>query len=219
VVQQADEVVMMDLTPQALLNRLERGVVYAREKAEHARKNFFREQILVALRELALRQAAHEVEQRIENGKADIQPQEQVGARPGKRHKVLVLVTADPETAMLIRRAKRVSDFLDAECFAVSVQPSRNRVGLARADQEAIEQHLNFARNLHIETRILEGDDIAPLVVDFARRNHITQIFLIRSNERTRWFPLPSKDLVQRIVGLAKDMQIVIVSQEEPITH
>src|SRR6266853_6290303 len=67
VVQQANEVVMVDLTPRALLNRLERGVVYGREKAERAMQNFFREQTLVALRELALRQAAHEVEHRMVN--------------------------------------------------------------------------------------------------------------------------------------------------------
>src|SRR5438105_2971580 len=65
VVQQADEVVMVDLTPRALLHRLQRGVVYGREKAERALKNFFRESTLVALRELALRQAAHEVEHRM----------------------------------------------------------------------------------------------------------------------------------------------------------
>src|SRR5437899_670301 len=67
VVQQADEVVMIDLTPRALLHRLQRGVVYGREKAERALQNFFRESTLVALRELALRQAAHEVEHRIGN--------------------------------------------------------------------------------------------------------------------------------------------------------
>ena len=74
VVQQANEVVMIDLTPQALLNRLERGVVYSKEKAEQARKNFFREQSLVALRELALRQAAHEVEQRIDASQSAVRP-------------------------------------------------------------------------------------------------------------------------------------------------
>src|SRR5262252_6659311 len=70
VVQQADEVVMIDLTPRALLHRLQRGVVYGKEKAERAMQNFFREQTLAALRELALRQAAHEVEHRIGNGDA-----------------------------------------------------------------------------------------------------------------------------------------------------
>ena len=66
-------------------------------------------------------------------------------------------MTANPKTAMVIRRAKRVSDFLGAECFAVAVQPTGDLSGLPAADREAIEQHLNFARNLHIETRILEG--------------------------------------------------------------
>ena len=68
VVRQADEVVMVDLTPRALLHRLERGVVYGREKAQQALQNFFRESSLVALRELTLREAAHEVEHRIGNG-------------------------------------------------------------------------------------------------------------------------------------------------------
>src|SRR5262249_24734255 len=84
VVQQADEVVMVDLTPRALLNRLQRGVVYDREQADRALQNFFREQTLAALRELALRQAAHEVEHRME----------QVEAPSRKHHKILVLVTA-----------------------------------------------------------------------------------------------------------------------------
>src|ERR1017187_4580454 len=89
VVQQAGEVVMVDLTPRALLNRLERGVVYGRDKAERALQNFFRESTLAALREIALRQTAHESEHRT------------VGV-PRKRHRILVLITADPKTAMLI---------------------------------------------------------------------------------------------------------------------
>ena len=97
-------------------------------------KNFFREQTLVALRELALRQAAHEVEQRIvsEEHAASFSPD---GAPvPSKHHKILVLVTADPKTAMVIRRAKRVSDFLGAECFAVAVQPTGDLSRLADSE-------------------------------------------------------------------------------------
>src|SRR5579863_9482181 len=201
VVQQADEVVMTDVTPRALLHRLRRGVVYGKEKSELALQNFFREQTLVALRELALRQAAHEVEHR-----GDV--------APSKHNKILVLATADPQTAMLIRRAKRVSDFLSAECFAVAVQPTGDLSELSPTDREALERHLNFARNLHIETRILEGTDVASTLVDFARRNQITQIFLAQPREGM-WIPLLSRDLVQRIVRLAKDMQIVIVSNRE----
>lgn len=208
-VQQAGEVVMIDLTPRALLHRLERGVVYGHEKAERAMQNFFRESTLVALRELALRQAAHEVEQRRQDTTASGHP---------APHKMLVLITADPQTAMLIRRAKRVSDFLDAECFAVAVAASGDLTNLPECDHDAVGRHLNFARNLHIETRIVEGEDIASALVEFARRNQITQIFLARPNER-RWFPGFSRTLVQRVVALAKDMQIVIVSEREPMVE
>jgi two-component system sensor histidine kinase KdpD len=213
VVQRADEIVMTDLTPQALINRLERGVVYAREKAEQARKNFFREQILVALRELALRQAAHEVEQRLDNGHAV--SAENADREFETRHKILILVTADAETAMLLRRAKRMGDFLQAECFAVAVQPTGDLSSLQRTDRDVVERHLNFARNLHIETRILEGEDAAAVLVEFARRNQVTQIFLARLREKPRWVPPFSKGIVQRIVALAKDMQVVIVSHPE----
>lgn len=216
VVQQADEVVMIDLTPRALLHRLERGVVYGREKAERAMNNFFRESTLVALRELALRQAAHEVEQRIEDETTELPAEARGQAWKRKHHRIVVYVTADPQTAMIIRRAKRVSDFLDAECFAVAVQESGDLSTLPEGQREAITRHLNFARNLHIETRILEGEDIATTLVDFAHRNQITQIFLARSPER-RLLPGFSRNLIQRIVALAKDMQIVIVSEREPV--
>jgi two-component system sensor histidine kinase KdpD len=207
VVQQADEVVMVDLTPRALLHRLQRGVVYECEKAESALKNFFRESTLGALRELALRQAAHEVEHRM------IPP---VSSRPRKHHRILVLATADPKTAMLIRRAKRVSDFLGAECFAVAVQATGDLGGLPQADRDALEQHLNFARNLHIETRVLEGEDVAATIVDFGRRNQITQIYITRPGKRTV-LPALSRDPAKRIVDAAKDMQVVIVSDREPM--
>jgi two-component system sensor histidine kinase KdpD len=205
VVQQADEVVMVDLTPRALLHRLQRGVVYKGDKAESALKNFFRESTLVALRELALRQAAHEVEHRM------VAPPSK---RPQKQHKILVLATADPRTAMLIRRAKRVSDFLGAECFTVAVQATGDLSGLPQAERDALEQHLNFARNLHIETRVLEGEDVAARLVDFARRNQITQIYITRPG-RPSILPALSRDPAQRIVDAAKDIQVVIVSERE----
>ena len=217
VVQQADEVVMTDVTPRALLHRLERGVVYPKEKAQQALLNFFREQTLVALRELALRQAAHEVEHRLETGAAG-DGTSPVSTATAARVRIVVLVTTAPETAMLIRRTKRVSDFLGAECFAVTVQPTGDLNGLAPKDREAIEKFLNFARNLHIETRILEGDDTAAGLVDFAHRNGIQQIFLAKPRERT-WLPLFSHNLVQRVVQQARDMQVVIVSDRDAAAH
>ena len=107
-----------------------------------------------------------------------------------------------------------MSDFLDAECFAVTVQASGDLSGLPEAERQTIEQHLNFARNLHIETRILEGDDVALTLIDFARRNQVTQIFLTRPR-RKAWSPVWSRDPAQRTISLAKDMLIVIVSDRE----
>jgi len=216
VVQQADEVVMIDLTPRALLHRLGRGVIYSREKAEQAIQNFFRESTLVALRELALRETAHEV---VHRTATDGAPQQRGGARTAPasvHHRLLVLVTPDPTSAMVIRRAKRIGDFLEAECFAVAVQPSGDLAGLPQPEREAIAQHLNFARHLHIETRILEGSDVAPALVDFARRNQITQIFLARPKQNRWSLPPFSRDVVQKIVNIAKDMQVVVVAERQP---
>jgi two-component system sensor histidine kinase KdpD len=216
VVQQADDVIIIDLSPRALLHRLERGVIYDREKVERALQNFFRESTLVALRELALRETVHEIEHR-EAKHEDAAASLKSNLIWRRAHKILLLVTADPKTAMLIRRAKRVSDFLDAECFAVAVHSSGDVNSLPETDRESIEKHLNFARNMRIETRILKGDDVARTLVDFARLNQITQIFLARSHDR---FPILQwqGSLLQRIVRLARDMQIVIISEREPVS-
>ena len=174
-------------------------------------QNFFRESTLVALRELALRQAAHEVKHRMLSDESVSPLDLEIDEGRHKAHKILVHVTSDPQTAMVIRRAKRVSDFLGAECFAVAVEPSSDFTNLTDERRTAMHRHLNFARDLHIETRILEGEETARMLVDFARRNQITQIFLARPRGGT-WL---RRNLVQRIVGMAKDMQIVIVSERE----
>jgi len=218
VVRHADEVVMIDLTPRALLHRLERGVVYSREKAQHALQNFFRETSLVALRELTLRETAHEIEHRSEEGERGQAFQEHIRNQRRKHHRIMAFITSHPKTAMVIRRARRVSDFLGAECFAVFVDPSNGMNGLPEDERNAIEKHLNFARNLHIETRVLQGSDPAAVVIDFARRNGVTQVFVTRP-ESSRWGALAARDPVQRIIDRAKDMQIVIVSEREPIAR
>ncbi|MBZ5507978.1 MAG: histidine kinase [Acidobacteriia bacterium] len=212
IIRNADEVVMVDLTPRALMHRLQRGVVYRPEQAERALQNFFREPTLVALRELALREAAHEVGQRLGS---ETETASRAGApTSNKQHKVLIHITPDPKTAMVTRRAKRVSDFLGAECVAVLVQPSGDLTGLAEPARQALEKHLAFARNLRIEIHILKGTGTSVLV-DFARQNGVTQIFVTRPRSRT-WLRFGSHDPVQEIIDLAKDMQIVIVSDRDP---
>lgn len=219
VVQQADQVVMVDLTPRALLNRLIRGVVYAPDKAQRALDHFFKESTLVALRELALRQTAHEVEIRqfdLEELPPPVNPDRDTLQTivTGRNERILVYVTADPSSAMVIRRAKRMADYLQAACFAVAVQGRGDLADLSTTDGEAIERHLNFARHLHVEARLLEGEDVATSLVDFARRNGVTQLFLARPREKGMQTIL-RRSLPHQVVQLARDMQVTIVAERE----
>lgn len=217
-VKSADEVVMVDATTGALLNRLKRGNIYAAEKAQKAMENFFKESTLAALRELALRQTAHELELReeIAQGAApsDDQPESTRIAAPAGRatpDRILICVTEDASTAMLIRRARRMADYLDADCFAVYVSPRQDLSTLPQPQREAIEKHLSFARNLHIETRVIEGKDVAQTILDFARRNQVTQILLAR-RPTAWWKDLLEANLILRVVSEATDMRVIIVA-------
>jgi len=207
---QADEVVMVDLTPSALLNRLARGVVYPPERARAALENFFKESTLVALRELAMRQAAYAVESRLPDD--DAETSFRVTAAPEQApERLLLVITADPSSAALIRRGRRVADYLRAECLAVFVSETPDFKALSPTDREHVERHLNFARGLRIETRVLQGHDVAEAIVGFARLHGITQIFVPRGKPSAlqSWF---ASAFVQRIVTLARDMQVTVVA-------
>jgi two-component system sensor histidine kinase KdpD len=210
VLKQADEVVMVDLTPRALLNRLARGVVYPPERARAALDNFFKESTLVALRELAMRQAAYAVESRLPTDEPERAAD--IVAPSGYPHeRLLLVVTPDPSSAALIRRGRRVADYLRAECLAVYVSKSPDFRDLAQDERDRLERHLNFARGLRIEARVLEETDIAEAIVAFARLHGITQIFVTREKSSTlqAWF---ASAFVQRIVNLARDMQVTVVA-------
>jgi two-component system, OmpR family, sensor histidine kinase KdpD len=208
VLKQADEIVMVDLTPRALLNRLERGVVYSPERARAALENFFKEPTLVALRELAMRQTAHAAEIR-QSGEEPAGAARSAQGQPKER--LLLLIEPQPASAALIRRGRRVADYLQAECFAVCVSKAADLSELSKDERDTIDRQLNFARALHIETRILQGDDIAETLVSFARTNGVTQIFVMRQKE-TRIPSVLRRGLVQRIVSLAGDMQVTILA-------
>jgi two-component system, OmpR family, sensor histidine kinase KdpD len=210
-VKSADEVVMVDVTSRALLNRLKRGVIYPPDKAQRALENFFKESTLVSLRELALRQTALELD--VREGAEALGPElPPTSPAAGKQIKdrILIYVSEDASTAMLIRRGRRMADYLNADCFAVAVLP-RFADGDANR-RRTIESHLNFARKLHIEARILEGDDPAVIVADFAHHNQISQILIGRTRHRS-WGRLLGTDLILRLVRQAKDIRVIVVAE------
>ncbi len=193
VVDEAGEIILVDVTPRALRHRLERGVVYAPDKARQALERFFTEPNLNALRELAMRHTAHEIEDRLAE-----EPRQEAPAPSGR---ILICLTASPSAATLIRRGRRLADYLRTDCLAAYVTADRGLQGLSSPDREALEKHLNFARNLRIETHILEGGDPAETLVNFARSRKVSQILMGQGGK-----------ILHRVVRLARDMEITIVA-------
>jgi two-component system sensor histidine kinase KdpD len=205
VLQEASEVVMVDVTPRALVHRLERGVVYSREKAAKALENFFTESNLAALRELAMRQTAQQLEDRREQDEFENDarlPEPVRHHRPGGEEKILLWLSPDPSTAMLIRRGRRVADYLNSPCTAVFVAKDAAMSELSPENRAALEKHLNFCRNLRITSELIESREPAKAVTAYARQHAITQIFVTRT----------APD-VHHLVHLAKDMQVTIVAE------
>jgi magnesium transporter len=201
--QQANEVVIVDVTPRALLHRLERGVIYAANRAKSELEGFFQEPILVALRELAIRQTAQALEAR-ETEKTK-PPESQIA-------KILVNVTADPSTAMLLRRARRVADHLQAVCIAAYVHSKEESAAVHTEDHPTVERHLRFAENLHITTEVIHGNNRAQTLVDYARKNGVTHLFLTRSaRSQRRWFP--GLDFTDQVLHQANEMEVTVVAE------
>jgi len=219
VVRQAAEIVAVDVTPDALLNRLKRGAVYKPEMVEKALTGFFKGSNLGALRELALRQAAHEVDLRqsaYDETRAFQVPRISEARRTGPadnqpKERILIHITADPSTAMLIRRGRRVADYLHADCTALFVHQTSELSQLPAEERQGIEKHLRFARSLQIETQVLGGSDVPKTVVEFARRNQVTQIFVAHS-EVLLLDRLRGKNFYENIVRLAQDLQVTVVA-------
>jgi two-component system, OmpR family, sensor histidine kinase KdpD len=216
VVRRAAEIVAVDVTPDALLNRLKRGAIYKPEVIEKALSGFFKTSNLGALREMTLRQAAHEVDLRqtaydetSDAGLSTAPPQDVPG--DASKERILIVVTADPSTAMLIRRGRRVADYLHADCIALFVHRTPNVTELPAEERHTLEKHLRFARSLQMETRVVAGIDIAKTVVEFARSHEVTQVFVAPSRGGLR-DRLLGRNFVENIVRLAEDLQVTIVA-------
>lgn len=219
VIRQAAEIVAVDVTPEALLNRLKRGAIYKPEMVQKALEGFFKGSNLGALRELTLRQAAHEVDiqQSAYDETSSVQAPRISETSPrgtadnSSKERILIHITADPATAILIRRGRRVADYLHADCMALFVHRFSEVSQLPTSEREAVEKHLRFARGLQIETLVVAGSDVARAVVEFARHNQVTQIFVAQSQNRLGE-RLRGRNFAENIVRIAEDVQVTVVA-------
>lgn len=171
VLEDADEVEVVDIPPEALLQRLREGKVYVPLKAEQAAQRFFRKGNLLGLRELALRYTARKVDKEM---RSYMETHDILGPWPaGSR--LMVAISTGQLSEHLARIGQRMAADLDAEWFAVHVE-SPQEVELSTQAREQLTRNLWLAEELGAKVEILTGHDIANEILSFARRHNITLI-------------------------------------------
>lgn len=205
----ASETVMVDLTPEALVNRMRRGDVYGKEKVEQSLKNFFRRGNLIALRELALRQVAEQVDRSLET----YMDAKQIRENWGVRERIAVCVSGSPTGQYLIARAARMARRLDAELYVVHVL---REFATREEDPKILEANLRFAENLGALVVRLKGRSVADAIADFVRSKHITQVIFGRALVRD-WKKFLYLSVVHRFLRESPAVDIHIVTQEPEV--
>jgi len=204
----ASETVMVDLTPEALYARMKRGDVYSTEKVERSLKNFFRRGNLIALRELALRQVAEQVDRSLES----YMEAQDIRKNWGVRERMAVCISANPAGQYLIARGARMARRMDAELYVVHVD--REFGPIHREDNPtALAANLRFAESLGAEVVRLKGKSIADAVADFVRSKHITQVIFGRAPVRD-WRKYLYLSAVHRFLRESPAVDVHIVTQE-----
>ena len=202
----ANETVMVDLTPEALQNRMNRGDVYAPEKVEQSLQNFFRRGNLIALRELALRQVAEQVDRSLESYMDD----KDIRKNWAVRERIAVCVSADPSAQYLIARAARMARRMDAELYVIHVD---RELGPKDSNQETLSANLRFAESLGAQVVRQKGKSVADTVAEFVRSKHITQVIFGRAPIRD-WRKYLYLSAVHRFLRESPEVDVHIVTQE-----
>ncbi len=202
----ASETVMVDLTPEALQNRMKRGDVYSAEKVERSLKNFFRRGNLIALRELALRQVAEQVDRSLES----YMEAQDIRKNWGVRERMAVCVSANPAGQYLIARGARMARRMDAELYVVHVD---REFGPKKSNQNALEANLRFSESLGATVVRLKGKSVADTVADFVRSKHITQVIFGRAPVHD-WRKYLYLSAVHRFLRESPAVDVHIVTQE-----
>lgn len=210
IVENADEVVVVDITPETLQNRLKRGNVYKSQNIEPAMKNFFRKGNLNALRELTLRQTAQEVNEELE----EYMDAHGINQNWMTAERVMVCIGASPYSRKLIRRGARIARRYKCEMYVVSVDSTRLFLPkITEEEEKLLQSHFKLARQLEGEVVRLKGKSVSGELADFAKKHHITQIIIGHSSRNTLE-KIIRGSTVNKLLKRTKDIEVHIVPHE-----
>ena len=213
----ANQIVNVDVTVEALRERLREGKIYPPAQIEHALKNFFKPANLAALREVALREVARGLSRQREDREA---LQRGGGRRPLPTERLMVGLSSNArDSGKLLRKACRIAGQLGADWYAVHVEtPSEAVSRINTRDFVKLLDNINLAGDLGAETVWLKSEDVVASLLDFAREHGVTKIVLGRTHQPLwrRWL---RGDVIKRLLGAATDFDVEVVgsdSAEEP---
>jgi two-component system sensor histidine kinase KdpD len=206
--EQADDVELIDLTPDDLLQRLKEGKVYVPEQAREAIENFFKKGNLIALRELALRQTADRVDEQMQVYRRD----HAVARTWPAAECIMVCVNLKSRGPRLIRAARRMAAGLHAKWLAVYVQTSRH-LGLPEPERERVIRTLRLAERLGAETVTLSGDNVSQEILNYARKRNVTKI-IVGKPVRSRWKEWVFGSVVADLVRNSGEIDVYVITGE-----
>jgi two-component system, OmpR family, sensor histidine kinase KdpD len=207
---EADDVVLVDLTPDDLLQRFKEGKVYFPQQAERAVGNFFRKGNLLALRELALRRTADRVDTQMRSYRV-----ENVARAPVWKTRDALLVGIGPERGneAVVRAAARLAAALNARWHAVYVE-TPGLVRLPEARRRTILATLKLAQDLGAQTASLGAPDAIAALVQYARAHNLGKLVMWRATVRRPWLARWRESPAVRVNQLAPDLDVVLVGRE-----
>lgn len=203
----ADELELVDLTPQRLRERLREGKVYLNERAAAAEQNFFQEAHLAALRELSLRYTAERVDVQLRQMRSSTV--RRTVWRSGER--LIVAVGPSPFSTQLIRWTRRLAAALGAPWLAVHVETAK---ALSPEDQGLLDKNLSLARELGAEVIHTHDDDVPAALVRTALQHNATQMIVGKSRSLRWWDFFVGGTLVDRLIRLGGAIDISLVPAE-----
>jgi len=207
IVRAADQVELVDITPEALRRRLAHGNVYAPERVDAAMSNYFRPGNLTALRELALLWLADQVDAALEKYRADHEITDTWEAR----ERVVVAVTGGPESETLVRRASRIASKSSAELMVVHVVRGDGLAGVSAPQMGKVRE---LATSLGATLHTVVGDDVPSALLDFARDENATQL-VVGTSRRSRWARIFDEGIGSSVVQQSGKIDVHMVTHEE----